>query len=256
MKRFITENFSFTITVVKGGGCRNGHEEGDSYACEFGCPEPLGSEGGICPDALARISPLLTAVRCGGDLRTLGGTGRHSIEVGCDGGPIVFRIEGRDKAAIEPMGLGRLPECAEAVRGGFLTVAKDFGWTREGCPGHTAYISDEKLASDFGEGRHPFGLVVDGKVFGFASVVDAGGGAFELRHLSVMPFWRHFGYGGRLLDRCAMEAAAMGGTKLTLDLVDENAVLKDWYLSKGFRYTGSRTFPHLPFTVGYMEKAL
>lgn len=45
MKKFMQEDISFTITVVDGKknpsgviDCRNGHEIGDSYTCEYGCP--------------------------------------------------------------------------------------------------------------------------------------------------------------------------------------------------------------------------
>lgn len=45
MKRFIQEDVSFVITVVDGKknnegsiDCRNGHEIGDVYVCEYGCP--------------------------------------------------------------------------------------------------------------------------------------------------------------------------------------------------------------------------
>jgi hypothetical protein len=41
MKKPVTEKFSFTITVIDRAGdgkrleCRNGHEVGDTYTCEF-----------------------------------------------------------------------------------------------------------------------------------------------------------------------------------------------------------------------------
>ena len=30
-------------------------------------------------------------------------------------------------------------------------------------------------------------------------------------------------------------------------------MLKAWYQSQGFIHTGTKTFDHLPFTVGFME---
>lgn len=32
MKKLVTENFRFTITVIDGQHCRNGHEVGDTYS--------------------------------------------------------------------------------------------------------------------------------------------------------------------------------------------------------------------------------
>jgi hypothetical protein len=51
-------------------------------------------------------------------------------------------------------------------------------------------------------------------------------------------------------------ARAAGGRKLSIGVVDENAVLKRWYAAQGFRETGRKRFPHLPFTVSFMEKGV
>lgn len=62
MKKWYKEDYSFKITVlsVKLGktgkvDCRNGHEVGDTFTCEYGCPDGFyGSDIHImefdCPD--------------------------------------------------------------------------------------------------------------------------------------------------------------------------------------------------------------
>ena len=94
MKKFITENYSFTITVIdhaKDGKplhCRNGHEVGDIYSCEYGCP------GGFCSKSIAKPFPLMEAVRSGGDLSNLlVGASKHSGEFICPDGVVAFRLE-------------------------------------------------------------------------------------------------------------------------------------------------------------------
>lgn len=62
MNKFVTENYRFKITVVKAGGCRNGHEVGDTYSCEYGCP------GELCQKTMLKLFPLMETIRCGGDL--------------------------------------------------------------------------------------------------------------------------------------------------------------------------------------------
>jgi hypothetical protein len=44
-----------------------------------------------------------------------------------------------------------------------------------------------------------------------------------------------------------------GGNKITIGIIDENTVLKDWYSANGFIHTGVKRYEHLPFAVGYME---
>lgn len=45
----------------------------------------------------------------------------------------------------------------------------------------------------------------------------------------------------------------LGAQKIQIGIVEENTVLKAWYQSQGFTHTGTKTFDHLPFTVGFME---
>ena len=76
---------------------------------------------------------------------------------------------------------------------------------------------------------------------------------YELNKLSVLPEWRHCGYGKKLLDFCKAKAREFGGNKITLDIIEENTRLKDWYIANRFISTGTNKFEHLPFTTGYME---
>lgn len=41
MKKWYNEDYSFKITVIDGqdSDCRNGHEIGDEYTCEYNCPD-------------------------------------------------------------------------------------------------------------------------------------------------------------------------------------------------------------------------
>ena len=146
-----------------------------------------------------------------------------------------------------------LPLYAEVIRQNFATVAQEFNLTKENCPGHTSFITDERLASKIKEGYYPFGYFADGKLAGFASLTDTGGGAYEMGNVAVLPEYRHLGYGKSLLDFCKERVVELGGSKITIGIIDESTVLKKWYSANGFIQTGVKRFEHLPFTVGYME---
>ncbi len=100
MKRFIAEDVAFTLTVVGGktnGGaldCRNGHEIGDQYVCEYGCPADF------CQKCMCKAFPLMEAVRAGGDLRLLGGDSRDAITFCCPDGVVMFRLEATRKGSL------------------------------------------------------------------------------------------------------------------------------------------------------------
>jgi ribosomal protein S18 acetylase RimI-like enzyme len=98
-----------------------------------------------------------------------------------------------------------------------------------------------------------YGLFNDKQLVGYVSLSKENDGVFELHNLAVLPEYRHFGYGRQLLDLCKEKAKEHGKNKITLGIIEENIVLKNWYAANGFVHTGTKKFEHLPFTVGFME---
>lgn len=146
-----------------------------------------------------------------------------------------------------------LDACAEVIRQGFATVAEQFGLTRENCPTNGAFIDSSRLAADFAREVFLFALYENGEMAGFVSLEDMGSGVFEMERLAVIPARRHLGYGKALIDFAKDTALSFGGHKITIGMIDENTLLKKWYLGNGFVQTGIRFYQHLPFTVGFME---
>jgi diamine N-acetyltransferase len=160
------------------------------------------------------------------------------------------------KVRILPVSTGELEHCAEVIRESFLTVADDFGLTIENCPTNGAFIKTERLAADVGKGNSMYGLYEDDNMTGFMQLEYKGDRGVILEKLAVLPSYRHKGYGKILLDFAKKEAKRMGGAKLLAAIIEENAVLKSWYLENGFEHTGTKVFPHLPFTVGFLEAVI
>ncbi|MDD4496057.1 MAG: GNAT family N-acetyltransferase [Eubacteriales bacterium] len=254
MKKWYPEHYKFKITVMSVGDdgnpqhCRNGHEVGDTYECGYGCP------GGFCSKTASRLFTIQEAVRSGGDLRLLiYKADKNSCVFPCADHVVTFKFEAELNFAIEPLNKEHLPIYADVIRKSFSTVAQDFGWTKENAHGHVSFRTDDQLASKQEDGYYPFGLFVDKTLVGFVSLTDMGNGSYELNKLSVLPSWRHIGYGKKLLDFCKDKVRELGGNKITLDLIDENTILKNWYAANGFVHTGTKKFKHLPFTTGFME---
>ncbi|MGF7144552.1 ribosomal protein S18 acetylase RimI-like enzyme [Anaerotaenia torta] len=154
---------------------------------------------------------------------------------------------------ISPLSLSHLPMYAEVIRQSFSTVAKEFNLTKENCPGHTSFVTDEMLASKYRDGCYPLGYFADGKLVGYVSLMDRGSGVYEMNAVSVLPEYRHLKYGKALLDFCKEKVKELGGNKITIGIIEESTVLKEWYMANGFIPTGTRKFEHLPFIVGYLE---
>jgi uncharacterized repeat protein (TIGR04076 family) len=254
MKKWYLEQYKFKITVLSVGDdgnphrCRNGHEVGDTYECGYGLP------GGFCSKTAYRLFTLQEAVRAGGDLRYLMyGADKNSCVLPCADGVVRFKVEAMPNYEIKPLTVDDLPEYAEVIRKSFATVADDFGWTQDAAPTFTAYITDEKLSAKYADGYYPIALYVDGVMAGFVSLTDVSGGAYELNHLAVLPEWRHCGHGKNLMWFCKNKVRELGGNKITISIVEENTVLKNWYAAYGFVHTGTKKFDWQPFTAGFME---
>ena len=146
-----------------------------------------------------------------------------------------------------------LPAALGVIRRSFATVAEEFGLTRENCPKHTSFLPMEYLETQFGWGWIMFGLYENGEIVGYVSLSKGEDGAYELHHLAVLPEFRHHGGGKRLLDRAKETVVQSGGTTITIGIIEESTVLREWYAANGFVHTGTKKFPHLPFTTGFME---
>jgi ribosomal protein S18 acetylase RimI-like enzyme len=142
------------------------------------------------------------------------------------------------------------------VREAFGTVAAEFGWTEQSVPSNAAFTTLARLEGMRQKGIRMFGLELRGTPAGFLAVEDGGGGTFYIERVAVLPRLRHAGLGRRLMGHALDVIRAAGGRKASIGVVDENAVLKRWYEAQGFRETGRKRFPHLPFTVCFMEKPL
>ena len=56
-----------------------------------------------------------------------------------------------------------------------------------------------------------------------------------------------------LLNHAADTVKSLGGKIIKIGIIEENTVLKKWYIANGFVHTGTKKFEHLPFTSGYLE---
>lgn len=159
-------------------------------------------------------------------------------------------------ADIRNVNYADLAECLTVIQRGFATVAADFGLNEQNAPTNGAFMKAERLESDYQSGKQMFACVEAGRIVGFAQIAEKGNGIFELEKLAVLPEYRGRGFGGRLIDHAKETASSLGGTKITIGIIEENDVLRRWYLKHGFTHTGTRKFDHLPFTVGFMELTL
>ena len=146
-----------------------------------------------------------------------------------------------------------LEECAAVIRAGFLTVAEEFGITKENAPTNGAFIQAVRLFEEKAKGHMMYVAVQGRKIIGYMQLEKSTPELYFLQKLVVLPEYRHMGIGRALLDFAKGKVAEWEGSRISIGIIEENRVLKEWYLSYGFESTATRKFEHLPFTVGFME---
>ena len=149
-----------------------------------------------------------------------------------------------------------LGECTALIRASFATVAEEFSLTRENCPTNGAFMADGRLQADYDRGNKMFGLYADGQLCGFVQVCRLNERLCTLEKLSVPPALRHRGYGRMLMDHAKAYIRDLGAGAITIGVMDNHEVLKQWYLDYGFQVKEIKAFPHLPFDVCFMELPL
>ena len=88
MKKWIVEDWEFTITVKKGKAehCRLGFETGDIFTCQYEVPS------GFCPKTMATLHTLCEIVRYGGNYKLRGSESEYEIDFPCADGCICFHL--------------------------------------------------------------------------------------------------------------------------------------------------------------------
>jgi N-acetylglutamate synthase-like GNAT family acetyltransferase len=139
------------------------------------------------------------------------------------------------------------------IRRAFGTVAEAMGIKEETTPFFPAFMTKEKLGETRGKGAIFWGLFVDGKQAGFVAVEKEKDSKYFMKRLAVLPEYRHGGNGRNLVNAAIDYVKKQGAKKLHIAMVNEEKVLKDWYLAMGFKESSVQKFEHLPFSVCFME---
>ena len=101
-----------------------------------------------------------------------------------------------------------------------------------------------------------FGLFLGDRQVGFVAIEKADDSLYYMEKLAVLPGYRHKAGGTGLVRFVLDYVKDRGGKTLSIGIIDEHTILKNWYQEFGFKEITTRKFPHLPFTVCFMEKDL
>ena len=144
----------------------------------------------------------------------------------------------------------------QVLRNSFMTVAAALNLTRENCPTNAAFTTIEQLRQLWERGVGFFGWYDNKKLIGIVAIEHAGEGIYYMERLAVLPEYRHRGYGRELADFVYSYVEEKRGKRISIGIIDENSLLKEWYKEQGYVETGKKEYDHLPFTVCFMERKI
>ncbi len=136
------------------------------------------------------------------------------------------------------------------------TVAKEFGFTKENNPTNNAFIDEHTLRTQLEQGIELFQLKMNNRTIGCIAIekskkeIDT----YYIEKVSIIPEYRNQGYGTKMMEFAVNTIREDGGQWISIAFIDSNSTLKKWYLKQGFKETGKKDFPHLPFRVCFMNK--
>lgn len=149
-----------------------------------------------------------------------------------------------------------LSKCLDVIRTSFLTVAEEFNLTMEKAPTNPAFIGLKELFKMREKGIAMFAVYHEGIQIGFVAIEKAKDDTYYMEKLAVLPEYRHRGFGKMIMKYVSDYVSKNGGKKIGIGIINENTILKKWYLNYGFREIELKKFNHLPFTVCLMNKEI
>ncbi|MDR0265654.1 MAG: GNAT family N-acetyltransferase [Sphingobacterium sp.] len=143
----------------------------------------------------------------------------------------------------------------EILQKSFITVAKEFGFTKENAPTFSAFINKDKIDSEFSKGLKMYVYKISEKAVGTIGYIFENG-KYNIERLSVLPEYRHKNIGKELMEFIENILKSRSVRVVKLGMVYENKKLLEWYLSLGYKLLEIKEHKDLIFKIGIMEKEI
>ena len=139
------------------------------------------------------------------------------------------------------------------IRLSYQDVARQFNLTRENCPKHPSNCADDWIKKDLDRGVVYYLLFKEGVPAGCVAMEESDSQTCYLERLAVLPEFRHNGLGKKLVSYILDMAGKKDINTVSIGIIAEQEILRNWYETLGFVYVETKKFDHLPFQVGFMK---
>jgi ribosomal protein S18 acetylase RimI-like enzyme len=138
----------------------------------------------------------------------------------------------------------------------FTDVAERFGLTRENCPAHTSFITEDEIRVCLGFGTVFHIAQWEGRPCGCVAVRRPKNGRSAIEKVAVLPQFRRHGIGRALVEEAFADARKSGAAFADIGIIAAHTELRSWYEKFGFKSVRQTHYDHLPFDVLHLERDL
>jgi ribosomal protein S18 acetylase RimI-like enzyme len=132
-------------------------------------------------------------------------------------------------------------------------IADIFGLTIENNPKHPSFCTEKWVLSDIDRGEEYFLCQRKSVYLGCVAFEQPDSKISYLNRLSVLPEYRHDGVGEQLVKHVLEYSKSKVIQKVSIGIIADHIILKNWYLKLGFIEGKTKSFDHLPFDVTFMS---
>lgn len=146
------------------------------------------------------------------------------------------------------------------IQESFETVAEDLQLTKGIFPASGAFFDKNAFDKILNNGAELFGLyhkdITEMQLVGCVAINSKDGRKYKIMKLAILPVHRQKGYGGLLMDFVEDYILTLGGQAISLGMVSENNVLKQWYLGRNYKVTKTSPYKKTNYNICFMEKKI
>ena len=140
------------------------------------------------------------------------------------------------------------------IKESFLTVANAFDLSEKNAPTNPAFLKMDSLKKSINDHVDFYTAKEGNDIVGCVGIQPGKAeGEYYIERLAVLPSRRHNHIGTELLEYAVNEIKKRGGKTVSIGIINENTILKEWYEAFGFQTSDIKAFSHLPFTVCLMK---
>lgn len=116
------------------------------------------------------------------------------------------------------------------------------------------YIKYDKFLKAYEKGVEVYFISEDNNIIGCIGIEKKSDIKYKIRFLSVLPEYRHLGYGKKLIYNAEQIVSLKSGNKISLGMNYSNKVLLNWYESLGYKVDKIKEYKKGSIEIAFMNK--